>query len=198
MKILIFSDIHGDTRALDRLLAWPADVYISAGDLSVFGRGLERCGERLGNAKSPVWVLPGNHETEQENQAFCGRYGLVDFHCQTHKLAEMQWAGLGYSNPTPFDTPGEYSEQEIGEALAAFEGLAPLYLVVHFPPWGTALDEIGRDRHAGSRVLREWVERHQPSYLFCGHIHECAGRSDTIGATRCFNVGKAGYLLETP
>jgi Icc-related predicted phosphoesterase len=36
----------------------------------------------------------------------------------------------------------------------------------------------------------------QPLYLFCGHIHECAGRSDQIGRTQCFNVGKAGYTLE--
>ncbi|HVB34474.1 MAG TPA: metallophosphoesterase [Patescibacteria group bacterium] len=196
MKILIFSDIHGDTRALDRLLAQPADLYISAGDLSVFGRHLERCGERLRQASRPVWVLPGNHETELENRDFCGRYGLVDFHRQTRRLGETQWAGLGYSNPTPFDTPGEFSEQEIAEALAPFDGLAPLYLVVHFPPWGTALDEVAPGRHAGSRVLREWVERHQPPYLFCGHIHECAGRTDQVGATKCFNVGKAGYLVE--
>lgn len=197
MKILIFSDIHGDMRALDRLLAQPADLYISAGDLSIFGRGLERCGERMRKAPNPIWVLPGNHETEQENRDFCGRYGLVDFHRQIRQLAGMPWAGLGYSNPTPFETPGEYSEEEIGEALAAFDGLAPLYLVVHFPPWGTALDEMAKNRHAGSRVLRSWVERHQPAYLFCGHIHEAAGRGDTIGATRCVNVGKAGYLLDT-
>ncbi len=196
MKILIFSDIHGDTRALDRLLAQPADLYISAGDLSVFGRNLERCGERLREARAPVWVLPGNHETEQENQVFCGRHGLVDFHRQKRRLGQTQWAGLGYSKPTPYDTPGEYSEEEIAGALKEFEGLRPLYLVVHFPPWGCTLDEVAKDRHAGSRVLRDWVERHQPAYLFCGHIHESAGRSDTIGQTRCFNVGKSGYQLE--
>lgn len=32
MKILIFSDIHGDIRALEQTIAQPADVYISAGD----------------------------------------------------------------------------------------------------------------------------------------------------------------------
>lgn len=196
MKILIFSDIHGDTRALERLTARPADLYIAAGDLSNFGRGLERCGEMLGRLGERLWVLPGNHETEQANEEFCGRYGFADFHRKTRQLGKTHWAGLGYSNPTPFDTPGEYSEEEIAEALSAFDGLAPLYLVVHFPPWDTALDEVAPGRHAGSRVLREWVEREQPAYLFCGHIHECAGRSDQIGATKCFNVGKAGYLVE--
>lgn len=197
MKILIFSDIHGDTRALDRLIAQPADLYIAAGDLSVFGRGLERIGAMLAPLGHRVWVLPGNHETEQQNHEFCGRYGLVDFHRQTSQIGKGHWAGLGYSNPTPFDTPGEYSEEDIREALSAFDDLpSPLFLVVHFPPANSGLDEVAQGRHAGSLVLREWVERRQPDYLFCGHIHECAGKTDQIGSTRCFNVGKSGYLLE--
>ena len=196
MKILVFSDIHGDTRALERLVAQPADIYIAAGDLSTFGRGLERCGEILEPLGEHLWLLPGNHETHEQTRALCGRFGLVDFHRQVRTLAGAHWAGLGHSNPTPFDTPGEYTEEEIAEALRAFDGLQPLYLVAHFPPQGTRLDEVAPGRHAGSRVLRAWLERAQPRYLFCGHIHECAGRQDCLGATACFNVGKAGYLLE--
>ena len=196
MRILIFSDIHGDTRTLERLVAQPADLYIAAGDLSTFGRGMERCGELLAPLGERVWALPGNHETHAEMQEFCRRNGLIDFHRQVRTLGTTRWAGLGYSNPTPFNTPGEFSEEEIAKALSAFDGLEPFYLVVHFPPFGTRLDEVSPGRHAGSRVLREWVERAQPLALFCGHIHECAGRSDQIGATPCYNVGKAGYTLE--
>jgi 3',5'-cyclic AMP phosphodiesterase CpdA len=67
MKVLIFSDIHGDMDALQRLIARPADLYISAGDLSCFGRGLERAGEVLEPLGEKVWVLPGNHETTAES-----------------------------------------------------------------------------------------------------------------------------------
>jgi uncharacterized protein len=196
MKILIFSDIHGDARALERLLARPADLYIAAGDLSVFGRGLERAGELFEPLGERVWVLPGNHETAEQTSLFCGRYGLVDFHRQVRSLGRTRWAGLGYSNPTPFNTPGEYTEEEIAEALGAFDPAPPLYLVVHFPPQGTLLDEPSPGRHSGSRALREWVERVQPISLFCGHIHECAGREDRIGATACMSLGKGGYLVE--
>lgn len=199
MKILVFSDIHGDTRALERLVAQPADVYIAAGDLSTFGRGLERCGEILKPLSERLWVLPGNHETHDQTRALCARCGFVDFHRQVRPLGSTHWGGLGYSNPTPFDTPGEYTEEDIAVALATFNGIQPLYLVVHFPPHGTQLDQVGllgRGRHAGSASLRKWVELRQPAYLLCGHIHECAGRSDRIGATPCINVGKAGYMLE--
>lgn len=197
MKIQIFSDIHGDARALERLLRQPADLYISAGDLSNFGRGLESIGEMLQPLGERAWALPGNHETEQQNRDFCGRYGLIDFHRDTRKFNGLSIAGLGYSNPTPFDTPGEYSEEEIAEALGELEKTGtPEILVVHFPPAGTKLDEVSRGKHAGSPALRKWVERVQPGWLFCGHIHESGGRSDRIGGTQCFNVGKNGYMLE--
>jgi uncharacterized protein len=200
MKISIFSDIHGDARALERIVEQPADIYIAAGDLSTFRRGLDRCGEILKPLGERLWVLPGNHETHDDTRALCEKFGFVDFHRQVHALdsaaGATQWAGLGYSNITPFNTPGEYSEEEISKVLAAFEGIQPLYLVVHFPPQGTALDEFAPGKHAGSPTLRAWVERHQPVYLFCGHIHEAAGKSERLGSTQCFNVGKQGHTLE--
>lgn len=194
MKVLIFSDIHGDTRSLARLVAQPADIYIAAGDLSTFGRGLDACGEMLRPLGERCWVLPGNHETQDDIRAFSAQYGLVDFHREKRELVGTKWAGLGYSNPTPFNTPGEYSEEEIAQALAELG--KPEYFVVHTPPYGTAIDEFSPGKHAGSHAVREWVERVQPAYLFCGHVHECAGKSDRVGATQCFNVGKAGYTLE--
>jgi uncharacterized protein len=196
MKVLVFSDIHGDVRALQRLIAQPADVYIAAGDLSNFGRGLDRCAAALKGLGDRLWLLPGNHETHHETRALCLEHGFVDFHRQVRSLGATQWAGLGYSNITPFATPGEYSEEEISQALAAFESFKPLYLVVHFPPYGTKLDEFAPAKHAGSPTLTKWVERVQPVRLFCGHIHEAAGKTDRIGATQCLNVGKQGYSLE--
>ena len=113
MKILIFSDIHGDIRALEKIAHQPADVYIAAGDLSNFGKGLDRCAAVLGPLGERLWVLPGNHETHEQTAAFCKQHGFVDFHRQVRSLGATHWAGLGYSNITPFDTPGEYSEEEI-------------------------------------------------------------------------------------
>ena len=145
-------------------------------------------------------MLPGNHETHDDTRALCERFGFVDFHRQVRALESAkgttQWAGLGYSNITPFKTPGEYSEEEIAKALAAFDGIRPLYLVVHFPPLDTKLDEYAPGKHAGSPALREWVQREQPVRLFCGHIHETAGLSDRLGSTQCINVGKQGYTIE--
>jgi Icc-related predicted phosphoesterase len=200
MKALLFSDIHGDIGALERIVAQPADIYINVGDLATFSRGLEDCGEILKPLGERLWVLPGNHETHEQTRALCERFGFIDFHRQLRTLegasGRIPWAGLGYSNITPFNTPGEYSEQEISSALAGFEGVKELRLVVHFPPFNTKLDQYAPGKHAGSPALRAWVERARPEYLFCGHIHETAGMRDSLGATRCINVGKQGYAVE--
>lgn len=200
MKILIFSDIHNSRKALEAVIAREADVYIDAGDLVSFQKGLAECGEVLKPLGGRLWVLPGNHESHDDMRSLCAHYGFIDFHRQLRMLSSSNgptyWAGLGYSNITPFKTPGEYSEEQIAEALAAFEGYEPLYVVIHVPPYGTKLDTFAPGKHAGSTALRTWVERVQPLYLFCGHIHETAGFSDTIGATKCVNVGRQGVLFE--
>jgi hypothetical protein len=105
-------------------------------------------------------------------------------------------AGLGYSNPTPFHTPGEYSEPQIAERLQRFAPLSPLVLVCHAPPYGTALDQIRPGLHAGSQSVRWFIETHQPEHFFCGHIHEAEGVAIEMGRTHARNVGKAGFLLD--
>jgi Icc-related predicted phosphoesterase len=201
VKVLVFSDIHGDLRALERIVAQPADIYIANGDLANFGRGLERCAEILKPLGERLWLLPGNHESHESTRDVCRRFGFVDFHRQVRELrakdgSTVYWAGLGYSNITPFKTPGEYSEEEIATALAAFDGCAPLYLVAHVPPAGSTLDEFAAGKHAGSTALAAWLQRAQPRYLFCGHIHETAGLTEQIGATECVNVGKRSHMVE--
>lgn len=196
MKLLIFSDIHSDLKALERLVETEADYYFAAGDLVSWARGLERCGEILKQRGDRVYVIPGNHESSEQIAAFCTEYGFHDFHEKSLLLANYHVAGLGYSSPTPFDTPGEYSEAGLAARLAPFEKLKPLVLICHAPPYGTALDRVREGLHAGSKSVRDFVDRHQPDYLFCGHIHEAEGVSAELGKTRAINVGKRGYLLE--
>ncbi len=196
VKLLIFSDIHNDWKALERLMAMEADYYIAAGDQITWARGIDQCGEILRQRGDRVYVLPGNHESADQVAGMCARYGLHNFHERHFQVGQWQVAGLGYSNPTPFDTPGEYIEAQIAERLERFSNLSPLVLVCHAPPYGTALDRIREGLHAGSRSVGEFIQQYQPAHFFCGHIHEAAGKAVQIGKTNARNVGKMGYLLE--
>ncbi len=198
MRLLIFSDIHGDMRALERLMNTEADYYFAAGDLATFSRGLERSAPLLERKADRVYVLPGNHESASDITRFCAAHGFHDFHGGRLEVDGWHVAGLGYSNITPFNTPGEYREEEIAQRLEPFRGLKPLVLICHCPPLDTPLDCIRPGLHAGSRAIREFIEREQPGYFYCGHIHEAEGISVRIGPTQAMNAGKAGFLLELP
>ena len=196
MRVQLFSDIHSDHKALERIAAVEADLYICAGDLVNWQKGLDKCGAILQHLGDKLWVMPGNHETAEQISEFCENFGFNDFHDKTFDAAGKHFAGLGYSNTTPFDTPGEYTDDELTEKLSKFSSLEPLVLVCHCPPANTDLDEAKPGSHFGSKAVREFIDRSQPERFFCGHIHEAWGRQTAIGATIGVNLGKKGYLLE--
>jgi Icc-related predicted phosphoesterase len=194
-RLLIFSDIHNDARALANLMDIEADYYFCAGDLVTFQRGFDKMAPLLQRHTGGVYVLPGNHESSQDIASFCERHGFVDFHGKSLEIDGVHVGGLGYSSPTPFNTPGEYSEEELAARLAPFGELKPLVLICHAPPLGTKLDRIREGLHAGSRSVREFIEKYQPRDFFCGHIHEAEGVTEQLGSTTARNVGKRGFLL---
>lgn len=195
MRLLVFSDIHGDKSALERLMDTDADYYFADGDLANWGRGLDALAPAMQRHAQQIFVLPGNHESEADIARMCEKYGFHNFHGKSIQIGGFNVAGLGYSNPTPFNTPGEYSERELAARLEKFADLDPLILICHAPPKNTKLDRAGEGRHFGSAAVREFIDRYQPAYFYCGHIHEAAGQHDVIGRTEGWNVGKQGQIL---
>lgn len=70
-------------------------------------------------------------------------------------------------------------------------------LISHNLPYGY-VDKAYNGKHVGSKILLNAIKKHQPKYVFCGHIHEAKGKS-RIGKTQVYNLGERGdYLvLET-
>ena len=192
MRLLVFSGIHNDWTALRRLMAIEADYYIAAGDLVNWARGLDEAGAILHERASRMHVLPGDHEHATDIARLCGTFGLSALHGRSFEAEGWHVAGLGHSSPTPFNTPGEETEAQLGSPLAAFADMKPLILIGHCPPLGTALDEAAPGRHFRSSAVKDFTGQQQPHHFFCGHIHEAAGRETMIGRTKGVNVGKKG------
>lgn len=75
-------------------------------------------------------------------------------------------------------------------------------LVCHQPPYGY-LDKVSGKygapknyvgKHAGSKVILNYIKKYQPKYVFCGHIHEGEGKIK-IGSTEVYNLGVAGHKI---
>lgn len=195
-KILIFSDIHSDLKSLARLIDTEADYYIAAGDLVNWSKGLDAAGEVMRKRAGKLYVIPGNHESEENIAQFCDQFGFEALHGRSVEIDGYHVAALGYSNPTPFNTPGEYSETQIAERLAPFATLKPLILICHCPPKDTPLDGAKPGAHFGSTAVAEFIAANQPVRFYCGHIHECEGVVAQLGETVGQNVGRRGALLD--
>ena len=119
-------------------------------------------------------------------------------------------ASLGISTPTPWHTPREVTEDELGTLIEELVSRVPdpshCIFNFHDPPNDSTLDtcpmldwttdppsQITRGgsivlHGAGSRSVRHAIETHQPMAALHGHIHESRGVT-RIGRTLCVNPG---------
>ena len=119
-----------------------------------------------------------------------------------------EMASVGYSNMTPWNCPGDISEEELAARLEeATSGLSDPHTSLfnfHCPPYDTQIDvapKLDKDlrpvltpggepdmAHVGSTAVRQMIEELQPLAGLHGHIHESRGLSK-VGKSVCFNPG---------
>jgi len=112
-----------------------------------------------------------------------------------------------WSNPTPWQTPRECSEEELESRLtsivAQVQDFSTAIFNLHAPPYNSKLDEcpaLDKDLKVisqagqpvfapvGSTSVRRLIENYQPLLGLHGHIHEGKG-TYTLGRTLCVNPG---------
>jgi len=192
MEILCTADFHGDTSHFDRLKGEKADLLVIAGDLTDFG------GQN--DAREIIELLEGTAPRTMAVQGNCDGAGvlshLTDNDLSLHSSAKVEndvgFFGIGGSNTTPFNTPTEFSEDEIWSFLNAgyelIEDREKKVMVSHAPPYGTKVDMTGSGLNVGSRSVRKFIESYRPDLVICGHIHEARGH-DLVGDTVVINTG---------
>lgn len=118
-----------------------------------------------------------------------------------------EMVSTAWSNPTPWDTPRECSEEELEARLEALskqiENMDNAIFNIHAPPCNTKLDEcpaldenlkpisnMGQPvmKAVGSTSARKVIEKYQPLIGLHGHIHEGKG-TYKMNRTLCVNPG---------
>lgn len=202
MRILVVADFHGlpiGDKNLSRFLQRAYDCLILIGDLTDFGPVsiAEDILARVETAKVPTFAIPGNCDPKSIIQVL-EKYH-VNLHCKSAKLDDVTFVGFGGSNITPFNTPFEFTEEEIKEELENLTRTVDenWVLVTHAPPHGTNVDQTSGGQHAGSKSIKQLIQQKQPLAAFCAHIHE-ARSTDKLGRTLAINPGpiKQGYAAE--
>ncbi|MCL4399459.1 metallophosphoesterase [Candidatus Parvarchaeota archaeon] len=202
MKILAASDLHGDIGAVKRLAkkakSENVDLIILAGDLSIFGEGLEGLLKPFSDIKKKVAVIPGNHDSEADIFMLKRKYPdiLYDLHSYAFKIGDVGFFGCGLANIGPNVLSESQIKKKIENSFRYISSAKKKVMVVHVPPYNTKLDSIGRNIKVGSTSVRESIEKLKPDKCICGHIHETFNLEDRLGDTSIFNVGPKGKVIE--
>jgi len=206
MKLLLFSDIHCSHSAIQSLVkrSRDADVLVGAGDFGTMRKGVATTLAPLQNVDKPQILVCGNAESNQELEEATDWQQSHVLHGTGIEIQGVQFFGLGGGIPvTPFgswsfDLDEESAAQHLDRWPQRSEPEQKSVLVVHSPPLG-AVDVSSRGKHLGSESILAAIQRQRPRLVVCGHIHDSAGRIESIGPTTVVNVGPAGILwdLET-
>ena len=193
MRLLGITDLHGNSRSLERIVAeaGPVDAVLLGGDITHFGspEGVDEAVRLAGASGGAVLAVAGNCDSAQIDQRLVELGVSVD-----GRGVQFGEVGLHGVSAIPPWIPKMYqsTEEELGAALEA--GYAQVAeaehhcVLAHAPPRGLRLDRVFLGRHVGSTALRTFVERRGPALVVCGHIHEGRG-IERLGRTTVVNCG---------
>lgn len=170
--------------------------------------------ERLADTNVRVFLCGGNDDTTEVLTALDDvADGDRVVNAENRAVAlddEHILVTIGYSTPTPWETPREKTDPELAEVIDGVMAEVPdpsrAILNFHCPPLDSSLDtclkldgtvwpptavlENGQPVYygAGSEAVRDALERYQPTVGLHGHIHESRGMT-RYGRTSAFNPG---------
>jgi len=176
--------------------------------ISTLGSWVKLAKERLDGTGVKCYISPGNDDKFEVDSVLADSAQVIN---PENKVVELEGGyemiTLGYANTTPWKSPREVSDPELG---AMIENLASqvrrpetAIFNLHVPPIDTELDKapavseeftyvregLGvKMIHAGSAAVRKSIELHQPLLGLHGHIHESRGFV-RIGRSLCLNPG---------
>lgn len=169
-------------------------------------RWVARADEALADKGTPCVAMPGNDDELFVSDVLGSATHVRNGDEHVLELGPFQILSFGYSNPTPWNSPRELSEDVLLERLESvattLDPSRETLFNVHVPPYNSGLDlapEIdesfklaggatSRMVPVGSTSTRTIIERVQPLVSLHGHVHESRG-STKIGRTVCLNPG---------
>jgi uncharacterized protein len=169
--------------------------------------------ERLAGTHVRVFLCGGNDDTDEVLAALDETTGERVVNAENRAVPlddEHELLTIGYSTPTPWETPRERTDEEIADVI---EKLIPsvanptkTVFNFHCPPLDSGLDtclkldasvwpptpviERGQpvEYGAGSQAVADALATYQPTVGLHGHIHESRGAT-SYGRTPAFNPG---------
>jgi Icc-related predicted phosphoesterase len=195
------SDPSGVEKLFRELARKRLESWVDLAETRLAGTGI-KCFVTGGNDDEPATLEP---IYRQGTQSFFGCENMLVSVDDNHTMVSV-----GYSTPTPWKTPREVSDDELGAMIEEMVKQVPdmnkCIFNFHDPPKDSTLDtcpmldwsvdppqpivKAGQVvlHGAGSLSVRKSIETHKPMLGLHGHIHESQSVAK-IGRTTCVNPG---------
>ena len=200
-----FKTLQADPKAVENLFHTKArerlETWVDLAETRLADAGI-KCFVTGGNDDDPEVLAPIHREGTQSIFGCENKMVYVD---NDHTMISV-----GLSTPTPWNTPREVTDEELGQMIdkmvAQVPDMGSCIFNFHDPPLDSTLDtcpmldwntdpptpivKAGQIvmHGAGSKSVRQAIEEHQPMLGLHGHIHESMSVAK-IGRTTCINPG---------
>ena len=163
---------------------------------------IELADEKLKDSKAKIFMAPGNDDPMEMDAILESSKVMKSAAMKNLDVLGYEMITIAHTSPTPWDTPREWSEEEmtknIDKLAGTIKNMERAIFNFHDPPYGTMLDyapklrdmrqSAGETEHVGSKAVSEAITKYQPFLGLHGHIHESRA-AQKIGRTFCVNPG---------
>jgi len=174
--------------------------------LATIQRWMDYADDKLSGTGMRCFVCPGNDDMFEVDEVIAASRSVQLAEGRVIQLDEHhEMASSGWTNPTPWDTHREESEEALLVRLEAVVSQVrdPHNAVfnLHAPPYGSGLDEapeLTKDMRpayagrslvsVGSKAVMQVIDKYAPMLSLHGHIHEGKG-TRKYKKTLCINPG---------
>jgi uncharacterized protein len=170
-------------------------------------RWIQIAEERLKGSGINFYITGGNDDISEIEGIISSSSYVIDPEDKVVQVGDYQMMSTGWSNPTPWKTPRECSEDQLWSKLEKMSSevsdMRKCIFNLHVPPIDSGIDacpKLDNDLKpviaggeivmmgGGSTSVRKAIETYQPLIGLHGHIHESKGFVK-IGNTLCINPG---------
>lgn len=191
----------------DRLTEEDAERIIREKQMQVLEEWVNLADERFRKNDLPCVFIPGNDDDFYIDPILEKTEFMINGDGKVVEVNGYEILSLSYGHPTVFKYPRDISEEEltkkIDELAAQVKNMSKCIFNIHVPPYDTNCDlDVQYDENlnpildggelatgpAGSKAVRQAIEKYQPLLSLHGHVHGSRGVSN-IGRTIALNPG---------
>jgi Icc-related predicted phosphoesterase len=198
MRIFATSDIHGDTRWIEKLAQKAeqekVDLVLLCGDLTLDETMTSNIVGPFRKRNLKVALIPGNHESAATTQFLAEMYKAYNLHGYSLKIGDVGFFGAGHANVGPHMIDDEELFALLKKGHDMVKDAKTKVMLTHVHAENSLAEKMSL--FPGSAAVRKAIETFKPDLHLCGHVHECEGIEEKVGKTTCVNLGKKGKIIE--